>query len=63
MQGPFCKCNRSATYQPEVGLEGLRGLVVERVEEVDSVLVDLVREVRAETLADHLLELLAGDLN
>lgn len=48
--------------QPEVGVEGLRGLVVERVEEVDAVLISLVRKVGEQTLMNKVLHLLASNL-
>jgi len=48
--------------EPQVGMERFRRLVVERVKEVDSVLVDLVREVAKETLVDEVLHLLLGHL-
>ena len=48
--------------EPEVGVEGLGRLIVERVEEVDTVLVDLVREVAEQSLVDQELHLPLGNL-
>ena len=48
--------------EPEVRVERLGRLVVERIEEVDAVLVGLVREVGEKALVNKVLHLLASDL-